>query len=151
MMRTTIRKIWKWLPSGLRLRLARAGSARFTFSAAVIICNREGKYLLLNHLLRPYSGWGLPGGFIKRGEQPEDAIRRELREEIGIELDNVRLYKIRAVGKHVEVLFTAEALGKPEICSFEISDWEWFAAAALPAEMSENHKRLIANFDESIV
>jgi hypothetical protein len=62
--------VWKALPPWLRLKIIRTTQQKFTVSAAAVIVNAEGKVLLLNHLLRPFSGWGLPGGFLTSAEQP---------------------------------------------------------------------------------
>src|SRR5687767_9551441 len=96
-----VRKIWKIIPSRLRLALVRLWQDRFTVSAAGLILNNEGKILLLNHVLRPFSGWGLPGGFVDHGESAETAIRRELMEETGIELSELKIYRTRVLNKHV--------------------------------------------------
>lgn len=143
MLRLAIRKIWKLLPSGVRLRLSRSANTRFTVSAAAIIRNQRGEFLLLNHLFRPFSGWGIPGGFVKRGESPEGAIRREVGEEIGIELRDLELYRVRTISRHIEVLFAAETDAEPSICSLEISGWGWFDLANLPQEMSEVQKDVL--------
>ena len=83
------------------------------------------------------------------GEQPEDAVRRELREETGLELEAVELSFVRTLKsvRQVEVIFCgrlrAEAIEGIEK-SFEIDAAEWFAADALPQGLSEDQRRVIA-------
>src|ERR1700759_5383523 len=50
--------------------------------AACALVERDGKILLARHSY--VSGWLLPGGGVERGEPPELAIMRELKEEIGL-------------------------------------------------------------------
>jgi ADP-ribose pyrophosphatase YjhB (NUDIX family) len=49
----------------------------------------DGKVLLI-HRRNPPLGWALPGGFIEYGETIEDAVRREMKEETGLELEDLR-------------------------------------------------------------
>ena len=142
-MKKAVRKIWKVLPPGLRLRIVRATQRKFTFSAAVFVIDDEGRVLLLNHVLRPFSGWGLPGGFIGHGEQPEEAIRRELFEEVGIELADLEMYRIRTIRKHVEILFTARPRGDARVLSREIIELGWFACGELPERMGRAQREMI--------
>ena len=135
--------IWKQLPSWFRLKLIRATQKKFTASVAVIITNRQGKVLLLEHFLRPTSGWGIPGGFIDYGEQPETAARRELREETGIELENLKMIRIRTLGRHIEMLFSAGSNDRAEVKSREIKSLGWFALEEIPEEMSEVQKSIV--------
>ena len=128
--------IWKKLPRKARAMLARSIQPRFTVSAGAVVTNDEGKILLLNHVLRPSSGWGVPGGFIEHGEQPEAAVRREVMEEVGVELSEVRLFKIRTFGKHIEMMFTARGIGEGSVLSREITELAWFAMDEMPPEMS---------------
>src|SRR5258708_35223359 len=79
--------IWRWLPGGVRRRVMRFGHGRFTATAGALIFDNDNRILLLDHVFRPDSGWGIPGGFLNRGEQPEAGLRRELREVVGLELD----------------------------------------------------------------
>src|SRR5262245_37487456 len=117
MLKRAVSRVWKLLSPGMRAKLVRSTQSSFTVSAAAIITNEEGKVLLLNHVLRPDSGWGYPGGFINRGEQAEDAVRREVLEETGIELSELRLRQVltSSSGRHIEILFTAVAVGEPEV------------------------------------
>lgn len=104
-------------------------------------------------MLRPLSPWGIPGGFIDPKEQPADAIRRELREETGIELDDLQLYRVRTIGRHVEILFTARSADKAEVKSREIIELGWYTPGEMPTGTSKVQSELIrevlaAGFDK---
>jgi ADP-ribose pyrophosphatase YjhB (NUDIX family) len=137
--------IWGHLPDSVRRRMVRAGQRRFTVSVGALIFDDQGQILLLDHVFRPEGGWGIPGGFVSRAEQPEAALRRELREEIGIELRDVELLFARTLPGpgQVEFYFRAKAFGHPEPCSFEIKSAGWFAVDDLPIELSKDQRRLI--------
>ncbi|MBV9923587.1 MAG: NUDIX hydrolase [Acidobacteria bacterium] len=121
---------------------------RFAVTAGAVVSDERGRVLLLKHVLRKGSGWGVPGGFLKASEQPEAAVRRELREETGLELDGVELAFVRALKdvRQVEVIFRgrmrAAALGGLQK-GFEIDRAEWFARDALPEGLSADQRRLI--------
>jgi ADP-ribose pyrophosphatase YjhB (NUDIX family) len=137
--------VWRRLPGSVRRRLVRTGQRRFTVTAGAIIFDDEGRVLLLEHVFRPDGGWGIPGGFLSKGEQPETALRREMREEIGIELEQVEVLFARTLPRprQIEIYFTARAIGTPRPCSFEIRTAQWFKIDALPAEISRDQRRLI--------
>ena len=137
--------IWRRLPGSLRRRLVRTGQRRFTVTAGAIIFDDDGRVLLLEHVFRADGGWGIPGGFLSKGEQPETALRREMREEIGIELEQVEMLFARTLPRprQIEIYFAARAIGTPQPCSFEIRTAEWFKIDNLPAELSQDQRRLI--------
>ena len=135
--------VWKKMPKGARRWLTRRFQANFTVSAAGVVTNDRREVLLLNHVLRPVSGWGLPGGFLDAGEQPEAAFRRELREETGLELSDVSFARIRTLHRHIEIIFRAAAIGEPAIRSLEITDLGWFDLDNMPADMSLDQRFLI--------
>src|SRR5436190_11853835 len=137
-------KFWKKTPRGVRRWLTRRIEASFTISAAAVVTNEAGEVLLLNHLLRPKSGWGLPGGFLNAGEQPEDGVRRELREETGLELRNLELVRIRTLDTHIEIIFRAVGVGEPRVMSREIIELGWFSLDEMPGDMSLDQKFIIS-------
>lgn len=64
-----------------------------TFAVALAMLEREGRWLLqlrddIEGIVHP-GLWGLFGGHLDLGEHPAQAIRRELREEIGWEADSL--------------------------------------------------------------
>lgn len=143
MLYTIAGKIWKIMPRRLRTFSARVFQTKFTVSAAGIIVNDMGEVLLLNHVLRPMSGWGVPGGFMNANEQPEAAFRREIREETGLELRDVRLYRARTIKRHIEIIFTACADGEASVKSGEITELGWFRPDGVPPEMSLDQQFLV--------
>jgi len=143
MLKKTIGLIWEKMPYFLRLQVIRATQQKFTVSVAAIVTNERGEILLLNHILRPFSSWGIPGGFVEAGEQPENAVRREIREETGLELTAVEMIRVRTINRHVEIMFRACAAGKGEVKSREISGLGWFEIGKMPEQMSRVQKSLI--------
>lgn len=135
--------IWKVLPRTARTAITRIFQPKFTVSAAAIVFNDEGKVLLLDHILRPVSGWGVPGGFIDVQEQPEAALRRELKEETGVDLGEVELYRCRTIKRHIEIIFTARAIGEAVVNSREIRQLKWVSLEEMPPEMSLDQQFLL--------
>ena len=60
-------------------------------SVAAMVHNGKGKILLVNS---PWRGWEYPGGLIEPGETFEEALRREIREESGVEVEIERFVGI---------------------------------------------------------
>jgi mutator protein MutT len=120
----------------------RVAHTRFTVTAGAVIFNDKGEVLLLKHRFRAGSGWGLPGGFMEKGEQPIDALRRELREEIDLKLEDVELFATRSFKKpkQVEVLFRARANAQVKSQTVEVERAEWFSIDALPQGLPRDQR-----------
>ena len=143
MLKKIVGTIWKNLTPYLRLKIVRATQQKFTVSTAAIVINENDEILLLDHVLRPFSNWGIPGGFVNSGEQPEEAVKREIREETGLELHNIKLFRVRTINRHIEILFRAEAEGKPQVKSREINAAAWFEVDKMPENMSAEQKSVV--------
>lgn len=135
--------IWRRLPAGVRLRLIRISQPTFTVSAAAVVLNAEREVLLLNHVLRPSTGWGLPGGFLDVSEHPAEAIRRELKEETGIEVTDLKMLHIRTYKRHIEILFSAVTADEARVLSPEINGLGWFRREDIPKRLPQGQKDII--------
>lgn len=76
--------------AAVSLECPRCGLVYFfnpTVSAAAIVADRQGAVILIRRNKNPQRGkFGLPGGFVDFDESAESAVRREIVEEIGIEV-----------------------------------------------------------------
>ena len=137
--------VWRAMPPRFRRWSMRATQTRFTVTAGALIFNDAGQVLLLKHRFRAGSGWGIPGGFLEVGEQPEEALRRELREEIGLEVKNVEIFTARSFKKprQVEILFRCHANAAVKPRTMEVEHAEWFSVQEVPAGLPNDQRLLI--------
>lgn len=144
MWKNVITKIWNILPRYLRYRAVRAMQRKFTVSAGAVVLNEKGEVLLLDHLLRPTAnGWGIPGGFINPAEQIDEAVKREIMEETGLELENLQLVWVRTINRHIEAIFVATGKGEAKVKSMEIKEVKWFPLDQLPKGMSVLQEEIV--------
>ncbi len=145
MIRKIAEKIWWVMPYYFRIKVVRVLQQKFTASVVGIITNDKDEVLILDHYFRPKFCWGLPGGFLEPFEAPETGIKRELKEEIDIDLRDVKLLRVRSTGKHLEIIFSAQGIGEAKVTSGEIRGFGWFSLDQLP-EMSKTQMRFLDEF-----
>ena len=86
--------------------------------AVAAIFNDSGQVLLVEHTFRPDHPWGLPGGWIERGENPVHAIQREIKEELNLTILVKKLLLCDTQGADDEPT-TPPSLGLAYYCRLE--------------------------------
>lgn len=109
----------------------------FVNSAAAVVAvifDGNGRILLTRRARNPYKGYlDLPGGFVDPGESAEDALRREIKEELCIDVESAEYlcshpneyifsnYKVRTT----DLAFICQVKGIPTTCADDVSSFEW--------------------------
>ena len=121
----------------------------YTVGSICVIERADGAVLLVRLSYR--NSWGLPGGLLKRGETPEGAARREVKEEstLDVELVGDPAVVVDSEAQRVDVVFRARPApgADPDSAvasSPEILEVAWFASDALPDLQFEASGAMVA-------
>ena len=106
---------------------------------AVIIAVTDGERLLLSKYAgRAYTRYALLAGFTEIGETAEETVQREVMEEVGLKVKNVRYYKTQPWGVESDLLlgFYCDLDGDDAIHldQMELSMAQWFDRDKIPAD-----------------
>ena len=101
------------------LRCPRCGNLIYPkIAPAVIVAVTDGDRILMTRYQgRAYKGYALIAGFTEIGETAEDTVRREVMEEVGLQIKNIRYYGSQPWGVDSNLLlgFFAQLDGTGEI------------------------------------
>jgi 8-oxo-dGTP pyrophosphatase MutT (NUDIX family) len=121
--------------------------------SVVLILNSQNK-LLLQH--RTDGGWGLPGGLMELGESLEETARREVKEETGLEIDELKLLGVFSGEEYffkvsngdelysvTAVFVTKDIQGEIQKDETESLDLKFFSLQDLPEGLTEEYRSYI--------
>ena len=120
---------------------------------------REGdrlKVLLVRRKHDPFAGrWALPGGFVDMNEPVEDAARRELKEETGLEVGEINFLGVYSDpgrdprGRTISLVFYALIPGPPPrpTGGDDAEDAAWLDApdVSRPGALAFDHDRILGD------
>ena len=128
-------------------------------SAGAIILNAEGKVLL--EYRKDTNNWGLPGGYMELGETFEDTVKREVKEEMGVQVRNLTFFNIFSGSDYyheypngdkvysVMAIYIADAPMKemtPD--KKEISPIQYFSLNELPHNLTKVSKLVLHHYTD---
>ena len=122
------------------VRCPKCGNMIFPkIAPAIIVALTHGNKILLTKYAatRDYKKYALIAGFVEIGETVEETVEREVMEEVGLKVKNLRYYKSQPWGYDSNVLmgYFAELDGDESITmdTEELSKAQWFAREEMPA------------------
>jgi 8-oxo-dGTP diphosphatase len=122
----------------------------FSVGVVGIIEDDRRHILLFRHTYRPDTPWGLPTGFMEHGEQPIDALHREICEEAGLTVQLQKVWQVNtdANGSLLNVVFRGVVTGGSFRPSAEIEEARFFAPAEMPPLLPEQRSLIEAGLRE---
>ena len=110
-------------------------------TACAVVVDPAGRVLLARRRNEPFAGrWDLPGGFLDEDEHPLDALRRELVEETGLEVEPGEFLGVwmdrypydGGAAATLNLYWTARVLsGEPDPAD-DVTELRWFPPGGLP-------------------
>lgn len=112
-------------------------------TACAVCVDEQGRILLARRAAEVFDGaWDLPGGFVDEDEHPLDCIRRELREETGLDAEPLeflgawmdRYSEDESGPSTLNLYWTARIVGGDPQAADDVSELRWFAPDELPPD-----------------
>ncbi|HKV45581.1 MAG TPA: NUDIX domain-containing protein [bacterium] len=148
-MRLTALTTWLWqhLPWTARQLLLWLGNAHFLVGAVAIVDDGAGRILVARHTYRHRAPWALPGGWVRRGEDPARTVVREIREETTLETEITGMLTMVVDSPvHLTAVYRARVASGTFRPSHEVSAVRFIEPGDWPDGLREDHRRLIAAF-----
>jgi 8-oxo-dGTP diphosphatase len=135
------------LPGWAYWQLLWHANQKFLIGAAAVILDDEGQVLLFRHNFRPATfEWGLPSGWMKRGESVEQGLEREVYEESRLRvriLGPLSVHLAHSVPR-LDLVFVGCPQGGSFQPSHEVTEAQFFPVDALPKMIPEQKNAILS-------
>jgi ADP-ribose pyrophosphatase YjhB (NUDIX family) len=111
----------------------RVFQSQFLVGVTGIIFNKENEILLFKHTYRQHA-WSLPGGYMKTGEHPTEALEREIKEEsnLVVSVDTPLSTRTDRKSARLDLCYVGLFMGGHFVSSKEVSDYGFFSQDTMP-------------------
>ncbi len=121
------------------------------------VVTKEGKKVigLIKRAIDPEKGkWALPGGFIEKDEGPQEALIREIKEEIGMRgkiqgLIGVYTDESKTYGKVIVIAYQFFTLTDKYPLGKEVKEFKFFIPTQIPPIIFPSHQRIVQDFNKT--
>ncbi len=127
------------------------------FATNAVILNQKKEILLARRIQPPYVGhWDFPGGHLYMNETVEDCLKREIREELGVESEMGELFHVYSdKGKHpktadVVSYYFASIKSEDFKTNIEMNAFKYFAFDALPEKIAFHNEFPLADIGDAV-
>ncbi len=134
-MKLFLAKVWKFLnlPKDAQLFFMRFFQNQFLVGVTGIIFNERYEILLFKHTYRQHP-WSLPGGYLKSGEHPKEALEREIKEESNLVVSVDESLKTRTdrTSARLDLCYIGLFIGGEFTPSEEVLEYGFFSKDTMP-------------------
>ncbi len=116
-----------------------------------ILLHTDEKILMLQRAKNPLKNyWCLPGGFVNSSEAPEQAVKREIKEELDMDIDIDEILGAYLIdndprGIHIDIIYIGKPKGSIHL-SNEHSKYAYFQKSELPDLIAYKHREAISDW-----
>ena len=133
-MKKILLNIWRLMPFWMQRLASAIIRPHFQVAVGALIFNEQGQLLLCEHTYRRLHPWGLPGGDLKFGEDPVDAVKREVLEETGLTVEDAELLLVESSKeiRHIALTYLCTGVSGTFVPNDEVSAICYFDTDRLP-------------------
>lgn len=123
-------------------------------TVSCFLLNEQNEILLTRRAITPHKGWwDVPGGFLELTEEPAVGVKREIREELGIRLINIKplgksflgVYRSLPIQISLNIYYVSRIPKNKKLKpQDDVAEAAWFSLKKLPSRIAfENNRKAL--------
>jgi ADP-ribose pyrophosphatase YjhB (NUDIX family) len=138
---------WRSLPLWGKRVILWLFNTHFIVGSAAVVHDADGRVLVARHTYRTHTPWALPGGWVRRGENPAEAVVREIHEETTLDVEILAPLTVQMESPvHLTVIYGARLIGGTFRPSAEVAEVQFLEPGIWPEGLREDHRAILEVF-----
>ncbi len=142
-------RVWNFLSQRIGWEILWLFNDKYVIGISGVVLDENGCVLLLRHRYWAENSWGLPSGYMRKGETSLEALCREILEETGLVVEVGQLLDIDSGHKlRIGLTYLATVIGNKDLAldTEEVLEARFFPIHELPDGLIDNHREIIRNY-----